>query len=517
MHTKSWHFPHLFSVAVLLLAGLPGVFFQLPVRSLAMERDDLTHKEMALREEAAPNGAGGSLGILSISAADFRPSVASNSYENHGRYLIHLDGDSAYGYYFAPLLLPHGATITRFTLVFRDNSTSNLTANLYRDNSFGMNDAMAQLDSSGSYSSPWYGSKITTNIQYAVIDNSSYAYFVSLQIPESTPGSSGPLVWFTGISIEFQYPSTTTNPRYFSIPVAGFTAYQDGYTYLNTGRYLYHNSGPGGETTNNGWYFARLQLPDGATITSLTLYYDINSSYSGYVRLQRSKLGYGDYSNMSTMVIPAGTQGHDDMTTTAISNPLVDNVQYAYWISLDIPPLDRPNSTLIPLYVVIGYSNPTSSGSSVLLSIPAPAFTPYEDGYDYQNDARFLSHYHDPSDGNERGWYLAAVQIPQGARVTGMTFYWHDQNASYSGIARLQRTDMAGNYDEMAVLTSNGALVSGSFGKTVTNSITNPVIDNRYHTYWVVWDLPVTSVADIRGCSMSLTYSFLLYMPVVRK
>lgn len=517
MHTQSLRFPNLVSMLMLFLVSLPGVLYQNRPRSLALEKHDLAPQKLALGEKASPDASTGSLGVLSISAADFRPSVASNSYQNYGRFLIHYDSAATDGYYYAPLLLPQGATVTRFTLVFRDNSTSDMTASLYRDDSFGMASTMAELVSSGSYPAPWYSSKIGTNIQYAVIDNAAYAYYVSLRMPKSIPGPSGPLVWFAGISIQFQYPGTTANPGYFSMPVAGFTAYQDGYTYLNTGGYLYHNSGPGGDTTNNGWYFARVLLPDKANINSLGLYFTINSSYPGIVRLQRTRLGYGDFATLATLNIPSGTQGHDHLTTTAISDPLVDNTQYAYWVSLDIPPLDRPNSTIIPLYVVIGYANPTISSSSVTVSIPAPAFTPYEDGYDYQNDARYLSHYHDPWGGDGRGWYFAAVQLPQGARVSGVTFYWHDHDASYYGVARLQQTDLVGNYVDMAVLTSDGTLVSGYFGKTLTTSITDPIIDNRYHTYWVVWDLPVTTQADIRGCSMVLTYSFQIYLPLVRR
>ena len=376
---------------------------------------------------------------------------------------------------------------------------------------------MAQLNSSGSYPSPGYGSKTETNIQYAAIDNSQYGYYISLQMPESTPGDTGPLVWFTGISIQFQYPATTANPGYFSIPVAGFNHYQDGYDFLNTGTYLYHRSGPGGDTTSNGWYFARLHLPDKATISSLTLYYSINSSYPGYVRLQRTTLGYGNFDTLATLVIPSAGPGDDHKTQTVISSPLVDNTQYAYWLSLDLPPLDRPNSSLVPLYVIVKYSNPAASSSSVPLSIPAAAFTSFEDGYDYFNDARYLRHLHDPIGGNNRGWYLAPVQIPQGAQLTQVAFYWNDHDATYSGIARLQRTNMVGNFEDLAALTSDGELVSGFFGKTVTTYITSPIIDNRYHAYWVVWDLPVAALGDIRGCGMILYYSYRLYLPVARK
>ncbi len=143
----------------------------------------MTPNKLVLGEEASPLAAGGSLGILSIAAADFRSSDASYSYENHARFLIHLDSTATTGYYYAPLLLPQGATITRFTLLFRDNSTSNLTAKLYRDDDMGMNTQMASLDSSGTYLAPSYGSKIATNILQPTIDNSQYAYFVSLEIP----------------------------------------------------------------------------------------------------------------------------------------------------------------------------------------------------------------------------------------------------------------------------------------------------------------------------------------------
>jgi hypothetical protein len=336
-------------------------------------------------------------------------------------------------------------------------------------------------------------------------------------MPESTPGDTGPLVWFTGISFQFQYPATTADPGYFSMPVAGFNPYQDGYDFLNTGRYLYHQSGPGGDTTNNGWYFARLNLPDQATISSLTLYYDINSSYPGYVRLQRTTLGYGNFDTLATLVIPSGGPGYDHKTQTVISSPLVDNTQYAYWVSLDLPPLDRPDSNLVPLYVIVKYSNPTASSSSVPFSIPAAAFTSFEDGYDYLNDARYLRHYHDPLGGDNRGWYLAPVQIPQGAQLTRVAFYWNDNNATYYGIARLQRTNMVGNFEELATLTSDGELVSESFGKTVTSSIISPIIDNRYYAYWVVWDLPIDTQGDVRGCGMILYYSYRLYLPVARK
>ena len=175
MPTKRLPFTHLLSMLSVLLVGLPGFIYQHLPPPIPLEMRVLTQQEPALREEVSPLAPGGKLGILSIAAADFRPSVASHSYENHGRFLIHLDGTGTYGYYFAPLLLPQGATITRFTLLFRDNSTSNLTAKLYRDDYMGMNTQMASLDSSGTFPAPSYGAKVTTSILQPTIDNSQYA------------------------------------------------------------------------------------------------------------------------------------------------------------------------------------------------------------------------------------------------------------------------------------------------------------------------------------------------------
>ena len=152
--------------------------------------------------------------MLSISAADFRPSEPTYSYKNHGRYLIHLDSSSEYGYYFAPVILPQGATVTGFSLAFRDNATQDLTATLCQYGSTGVQSDRAKLDSSGLYLSPYYGSKSESTIQNATIDNSIYGYSVNTQIPESTPDDIGSLVWFTGITIQFQYPITRVNPEY---------------------------------------------------------------------------------------------------------------------------------------------------------------------------------------------------------------------------------------------------------------------------------------------------------------
>lgn len=507
MPARRLHLPHLFCMLSLLLVQTPGIIAHSAPLPIPDQPQDLS----------AP-AAGGGANYLSITPGDFRPTMSNYSYETHGRYLIHFASDAANGYYLSPVLLPHGAVMTRFTLAFRDNMTANLEVKLYRGDSTGMQDEIASLDSSGSYPSPWYGSKmVAPSVSLNTIDNLDYSYFVSAAIPESTPGEAGPLVWFTGVVIEYQLPAAPANPGYFSMPVAGFTPFQDGYTFYNTGRFLYHNSGPYGATTNNGWYHARLTLPDVSSISSLTVYLSINSTSSGFARLQRSQLGYGNFEDIAVIYIAPGTQMDTDLTTTTISHGLVENAQYSYWLTLDIPPLDRPNSQIIPYFMVVKYYNADMYGPTVKVSIPAAAFNAYEDGYDYQNDARYLQHKHDPAGGENNGWYLAPVQLPQGARLIEAIFYWFDNSDLEAGMARLQRADLSGSYVDQVIMGTYGSLISGNFGKAYSTPINYPIIDNRYYTYYVVWDLPIPDVGMIMGCGVTLEYSFMLYMPKVAK
>jgi hypothetical protein len=517
MFTKGSSPFHLIFTSMLLLFALLAAFFCDSARSASLD-ESLNLQEARFMNQKFPSGGGGvQAGVISLSAADFIPTRPTLSFENHARYLIHLDGPYATGFYYAPVTLPQGAVVTGFAVFFRDNSTSDLTAKLFRGDDSGINTEMATVTSSGIYLSPSYGNKMDSTIEHATIDNSQYGYYASLEMPESTPGSTGPLVWFTGALIQFLYPSTIIDPGYYSLPTAAFSPYQDGYSYFNAGRYLEHYSGPGGDISHKGVYWGNVELPNGSSIASLTFYFRMDSSDYGEVRLSRSRVGYGNTETVAHIYIPSGTYNHNPLTTTNISSPIVDNSKYTYWIEWEIPPSDKPNCVLTPRFIVIQYTLPSSSSPMVPVSIPAAAFNAFEDGYDYQNDARYLQHFHDPWGGNNRGWYLAPVHIPQGARVTQVEFYWEDHSGTYTTIARLQRTDMLGHFYEMATLNSDGQLIYGWFGLSVTNSVISPKIDVENNAYWVVWDMPVWSQGAIKSCGMILYYTYPLYLPTVIK
>ncbi len=296
-----------------------------------------------------------------------------------------------------------------------------------------------------------------------------------------------------------------------AIPAAAFTPFEDGYDFENHGPYLIHQHSPGGGTAN-GWYLAPVQLPDGAVVTKMTFYFkDSWIFYDGIARLQRTHLGQGNFQEMASVDTSGAASGYTSKSTTAISGATIDNNSYAYWVIWDIPYTASQYSRFEGCGVILEYgpsATVTSSPSAptVLVntvSFPAAAFRPFEDGYDYQNHGRYL--FTKAGASGPYGWYLAQVLLPQGAKVSEMTFHWYDGNVLADGIARLQRTEYGqGNYVEMAAAATTG---SGGYQSSTDDTVAYNIIDNSKYAYWIVWDLPAAAAEDLRGCGVVLKYA----------
>ena len=78
------------------------------------------------------------------------------------------------------------------------------------------------------------------------------------------------------------------------------------------------------------------------------------------------------------------------------------------------------------------------------VSVSAAAFRPEVDGYDFTNEGYRLVNDNGTSD-----HYYAPVQLPHGATVTKMTFYWED-TSTHTGQALLRRNVMGGVWGTMA-------------------------------------------------------------------
>jgi hypothetical protein len=454
--------------------------------------------------------------ILTIPAAAFTPHQDDYDYINDGCFLKHFHspyGGTQNGLYYAPVNLPQGgAKVTAVIYYYYDTwaSGSGGGVNLQRtqfDSDNYQDMAVIDIVNSGlGYDSDYAGT-----IDYRTIDNSQYAYWVVLELPVSQ-GGDDQQIWGYNVTIGYSLPATVTGIQ--SIPAAAFTPHEDGYGYENHGRYLFTTIGVGGASR---LYYAPVQLPQGATVTKITFHwYDADVYWDVIARIQRTRFGQGNYEDLAYLTSTFyGGYGASD--SSDIINATIDNSQYAYWVVWDIP-----LGVVKGCGVVIEYTLPTTAGDSTsYMSISAATFKPHEDGYDYLNDGRFLQYFHDPNGLSEDGYFYAQAQLPQGATVTKVTYYYNDTwtGGGSGGGVHLQRTQFGdGDYVNMAGFD----IVNHGQGYDSRNDITiaYALIDNSKNGYWVVLDLPVSQGGDdqqIWGCGVVIEYSYRRYLPSVLK
>jgi hypothetical protein len=295
---------------------------------------------------------------------------------------------------------------------------------------------------------------------------------------------------------------------YLSIPAAAFTPYEDSYEYFKYGCCLAHLASPMGGTAN-GWYLAAVHLPQGAWVTRFTFYWTDDSTQTALAKLQRSRMGQGDYQEMAAAESISGGWGSTDDDTIAYA--AIDNSKYSYWVVLDLPVSgDHPITPEIAAeFVVIEYTPPPLSDG--FLSLPAAAFRPFEDGYGFEDHGRYLYHFNTAAGDHSNGWYLAPVLLPHGAHLNKMTFYWRDDDSSAAGVARLQRTfhgvGGAGNFEELATAFSQD--IPGSVGSSADDTIADTYVDDIHYAYWVVLDLPPSHRmgSEVRADGVVLSYT----------
>jgi hypothetical protein len=132
------------------------------------------------------------------------------------------------------------------------------------------------------------------------------------------------------------------------------------------------------------------------------------------------------------------------------------------------------------------------------VSVPAAAFRPQEDGYDFTNFGGALRN----NDGDSDRYY-APVQLPHGATVTEMTWYWYDTSATTDGAAYLRRGSLTGGFQNaMAQVDTSGHDGDNSGSDTIISYAT---IDNSQYTYYVAWFL---WDSGIRGYTVVIEYTY---------
>jgi hypothetical protein len=134
---------------------------------------------------------------------------------------------------------------------------------------------------------------------------------------------------------------------------------------------------------------------------------------------------------------------------------------------------------VLGLALVVGSVVAATPGHGYV-SVSAAAFQPTSDGFEYTNYGRKLVN----DAGTLQDW-ISNVQLPHGATVTSVEFFWYDAALAHDAHFELLRATRQDSSSTMASADSTGSFGNGS---TEVTSINYAVIDNDQYSYllWVV-------------------------------
>lgn len=190
------------SKAIIMMVFI-GVLILLAINSEAIAQDvgddPIRHGETETGEETITVEVAGGPGFISIHPAGLHVRTASSTWAYSGEFELYSTSSSGI-YASAPVYLPDGAVVNKFTFYYYDGTASYYTgAYLTRTMLSGqIGNDMATVYSSGSAG---YGYGSDTTIVNPTIDNQNYAYFVDIFIP----GGNGTNLRVTGLRIDYGY------------------------------------------------------------------------------------------------------------------------------------------------------------------------------------------------------------------------------------------------------------------------------------------------------------------------
>ena len=135
------------------------------------------------------------ISYVSIPAAAFTAQDRVTGHANYGNRLINTLG----GTFYAPVQLPHRATVTAMAFYWEDYATDNITCTFHVDamGSVGpANGVIAQVTSNGD-AGPGRSVTGTINSTYNVIDNSKYIYYLEWNLIDSSTAGLGVVIEYT--------------------------------------------------------------------------------------------------------------------------------------------------------------------------------------------------------------------------------------------------------------------------------------------------------------------------------
>ncbi len=441
---------------------------------------------------------------LVIPTAAFTPYEDSLVYINSGDSLIHLPSPEQ-GIYVAPVHLPHGATIARLASrwITRDGIGH---ATLYRRQyTSGISNEMAAVTSE-SYTS---GIKefVDDTVNYSVVDNQQFAYWIVVML---SPNGVVPLPHganLYGVVLDYKVSvQPQAGTEWASIPAAAFLPAKNGYNFDRSSQSLQSN-GPEGAK-----YIAQLSLPHTATIKKVTVYFQNTSAgeLSSGIKLHQVALGKGDEASLAELSL-ALPGGYVAATDESITNPLVNNLQYAYWLSW-IP----SSPEILLLGVVVEYSAPPA-GSPLVISLSAAAFRPTRPAEQYENQAITLKHQAGSTTSDNRGEYIAPVYLPCNGEETRARIYYVDNRGDVNASFFLNCT----NSNVLGSIESVDTQPLTWTSSTYTQTLSHQVQSQSIFAHWLLPTSPSES-EFVWGGGMVFEYKAikgeeLRYLPLVSK
>jgi|LSQX01.3.fsa_nt_gb hypothetical protein len=187
-------------IAILLVLNLFVTFF-LSKNSFVKAQpgvepgEELQIEQIEAGVNAEVNEVPGGPGFIMINPFQFRPRSPSDSWEYISSFLYNPSNE--YSSLVAPLNLPHGATITKVTLYYLDNTSSNMGLYLVREEA---NDKVYMAYTSSNNSSK---NASDSSINSPIVDNQSYSYYLMLGIDAGW----GTDLLLTNVRIDYAYNS----------------------------------------------------------------------------------------------------------------------------------------------------------------------------------------------------------------------------------------------------------------------------------------------------------------------
>ncbi len=156
-------------------------------------------------------------------------------------------------------------------------------------------------------------------------------------------------------------------------------------------------------------------------------------------------------------------------------------------------------------------TNAAVPGGPGFIMLHPTAFVPMDSATEYQFGPGGVL----LNSGSFNGYYVAAVNVPQGATINKVVLYYFD-NASDNIVL----TFNAINLDVTAILplasvTTIGAPpLSGVIGDT---TITEHTIDNQSYAYWVEVQIPAGYGTNLTIRGIRIDYSYPVNLPLINK